>query len=154
MTFLFLFKIGGAKLYCCSMLNIIINRRTICTYLNVRFSMNPSIVISSSRTKSMIPGSSRVAMVILLSFRVVTILRCVGWVGLLILSICDIFIADSTGTYLLQVGNVLCRGPGRKDRANWYYGRPYTNSWAKRLPRAHHNSTNVIVYNSTALVRY
>lgn len=116
MTFLFSFKmfksLGGAKSYCRSMLNININRRTIYTYLNVRFSMNPSIVISSSRTKSMIPGSSRVAMVILLSSRVVTILHCVRWVGLLILTTCDIFIADFTGTYLFRVGNDSIAGPG------------------------------------------
>lgn len=115
MTFLFSFKmfksLGGAKSYFCSMLNIIINRRTIYTYLNVRFSMNPSIVISSSRTKSMIPGSSRVAMVILLSSRVVTKLRRVGWVGLLI-PMYDILIADFTCTYLFRVGNVSIAGSG------------------------------------------
>jgi len=50
----------------------------------------------------MIPGSSLVAMVILLSSRVVTI-RCVG---MLVLGTCDIFIADSMDTYLFRVGNV------------------------------------------------
>jgi len=144
MTVLFSFKmfdsLGGAKSY------IMLNARwTIYTYLNVRFSMNRSIVISSSRTKSTIPGSSRVAMVDIFIFLSGDDTLC-RWVGMLVLGTCDIFIADSTDTYLFRVGNVgttVSRAREKRPREfdNIIVVRTRTVEQRYILPTAHYTET-------------